>query len=114
MANLAFAHNRQITTVVGIIMGNFGRRADTDALSIAWGQLGVHRIPRLTSPSTLEGGHFFPLSKEVTALGIRLRTEMEGADERRPLRNLRVDCLRRRARLEPKATAARHGFVAGG
>eukprot|EP00792_Barthelona_sp_PAP020_P006246 TRINITY_DN2944_c0_g1_i2.p1 TRINITY_DN2944_c0_g1~~TRINITY_DN2944_c0_g1_i2.p1 ORF type:complete len:406 (+),score=99.34 TRINITY_DN2944_c0_g1_i2:50-1267(+) len=81
LANLVFCRDQQMTTAVGVIMSRMGseqRRDEVRVMKFVLEQLGINIIGAIPEPETGEGGDFIPFSKEISMIGVGLRTT-EGA-----------------------------------
>ena len=82
LSNFIFTRDQQITTANGVVIGRFAkeqRSFENDLMLTVWKQLGINPIGRLQNPALLEGGDFFPLSPDLSMLGVGLRTNFEAA-----------------------------------
>eukprot|EP00792_Barthelona_sp_PAP020_P006247 TRINITY_DN2944_c0_g1_i3.p1 TRINITY_DN2944_c0_g1~~TRINITY_DN2944_c0_g1_i3.p1 ORF type:complete len:420 (+),score=106.81 TRINITY_DN2944_c0_g1_i3:31-1260(+) len=81
LANLVFCRDQQMTTAAGLVMSRMGsqqRRDEVRVMKFVLEQLGINIIGAIPEPETGEGGDFIPFSKEISMIGVGLRTT-EGA-----------------------------------
>lgn len=81
LSNLCFTRDQQISTDSGVVIGRFTasqRKFENSIMQVVWNQLGV-KTTQVKTPAELEGGDFFPISKDLALLGVGLRTNMEAA-----------------------------------
>lgn len=80
LSNLVYTRDQQITTVQGIVMGRLRspqRNLEVSLMRFCLQKLGLNVIGQIEEPGFLEGGDFFPVSRDLALVGVGLRSNVE-------------------------------------
>ncbi|KAJ5078011.1 arginine deiminase [Anaeramoeba ignava] len=80
--NLTFTRDQQIVTVHGLVMGSFAnhqRKREVQIMRKAFEIMNIEIKGNVESPGFVEGGDFFPVSKDLSLIGVGCRTNHLGA-----------------------------------
>lgn len=84
LSNLVYTRDQQITTCRGIIMGRLRspqRNLEVSLMKFCLQKLGLPVVGEIAEPGYLEGGDFFPASRDLALLGIGLRSNFDACQQ---------------------------------
>jgi len=84
LGNLVFTRDQQIVTANGLVIANLNsriRNSETKIMKMVFDILGIQVIGEIEGEGRLEGGDFFPITSELSMLGIGLRSNREAANQ---------------------------------
>ncbi|PNW79619.1 hypothetical protein CHLRE_08g360350v5 [Chlamydomonas reinhardtii] len=84
LSNLVYTRDQQVTTCKGIVMGRLRsaqRQREVQVMRFCFNKLGMAVAGEIKEPGYLEGGDFFPMSRDLAMAGIGLRSNLEACKQ---------------------------------
>lgn len=84
LSNLVYTRDQQITTAKGIVMGRLRspqRNLEVSLMKFCLQKLGLPVIAEIAEGGYLEGGDFFPVNRDLSMVGIGLRSNMAACQQ---------------------------------
>ncbi|KXZ51615.1 hypothetical protein GPECTOR_12g579 [Gonium pectorale] len=84
LSNLVYTRDQQITTCKGIVMGRLRsvqRQREVRVMRFCFNKLGMAVAGEVREPGFLEGGDFFPMSRDLCMVGIGLRSNLAACQQ---------------------------------